>query len=237
MRKIWQNLRIVSSSFEPIDWDNVDTCVLDMDGTLLDLYFDNQFWHEHLPLRFAELSGMHADAARTHVRATLTAARGTLTGYCIDHWSEVFGLELNALEHELRDLIQVRPCSREFLTALRDHGIRLLLATNAPPRSLARKLEQTGIGSYFNEIISSHDFGYPKEFDEFWQALANRFTVEPSRTLFIDDNLAVLTAARRFGIRYLFGIAQPDSRGERVRHPNFHNLERLTDITVALGNR
>ena len=32
-----------------IDWDSIDTVLLDMDGTLLDLHFDNYFWTEHLP--------------------------------------------------------------------------------------------------------------------------------------------------------------------------------------------
>ena len=33
-----------------IDWTRIDTILLDMDGTLLDLGFDNFFWREHVPL-------------------------------------------------------------------------------------------------------------------------------------------------------------------------------------------
>lgn len=41
-----------------IDWSAIDTVLLDMDGTLLDLHFDNHFWQHHLPLRFAERHGL-----------------------------------------------------------------------------------------------------------------------------------------------------------------------------------
>ncbi|MCP4043692.1 MAG: haloacid dehalogenase, partial [Gammaproteobacteria bacterium] len=34
-----------------INWNSIHTVLLDMDGTLLDLHFDNQFWLEHVPLR------------------------------------------------------------------------------------------------------------------------------------------------------------------------------------------
>ncbi len=35
-----------------IDWDNIDTVLLDMDGTLLDLGFDNWFWQPHVPEQY-----------------------------------------------------------------------------------------------------------------------------------------------------------------------------------------
>ena len=41
-----------------IDWSQIDTVLLDMDGTLLDLRFDNHFWLELVPRRFAEMHGI-----------------------------------------------------------------------------------------------------------------------------------------------------------------------------------
>ena len=40
------------------DWDVVETIVLDMDGTLLDLSFDNILWNELLPRRYGEKHGL-----------------------------------------------------------------------------------------------------------------------------------------------------------------------------------
>ena len=36
-----------------IDWDRIDTVLLDMDGTLLDLHYDNTLWNELLPARYS----------------------------------------------------------------------------------------------------------------------------------------------------------------------------------------
>ena len=35
-------------------WDSIETFFLDMDGTLLDLAYDNYFWHKHIPKVYAK---------------------------------------------------------------------------------------------------------------------------------------------------------------------------------------
>ncbi len=216
-----------------VDWRTLDTCVLDMDGTLLDLHFDNQVWNERLPLRYAERAGLAHDAAQAHVSATLARAHGSLNWYCLEHWSREFGLDMSAIEGELESLIRVRPGVIAFLDFLRGRGIRLVLATNAHPVSLERKLAVTGIAPHFDVIVSAHQFGHAKEHDGFWPCLEQHCELPRERTLFIDDNPAVLAAARRFGIRYLFGVARPDSRRGRAAQPGFHSLEDFGELTSA----
>ena len=46
-----------------IDWNAIDTVLFDMDGTLLDLYYDNYFWHEYLPERWGAHNGMDSQSA------------------------------------------------------------------------------------------------------------------------------------------------------------------------------
>ena len=41
-----------------INWHDIDTVLLDLDGTLLDLHFDNYFWCQHLPLCYARRHGI-----------------------------------------------------------------------------------------------------------------------------------------------------------------------------------
>lgn len=41
-----------------IDWQAVDTVLLDMDGTLLDLAFDNYFWQKLVPETYGEQQGI-----------------------------------------------------------------------------------------------------------------------------------------------------------------------------------
>lgn len=39
------------------NWKTIDTVLLDMDGTLLDLHFDNHFWLSLVPQEFKQATG------------------------------------------------------------------------------------------------------------------------------------------------------------------------------------
>ena len=39
------------SLFPLPEWSRIDVVCLDMDGTVLDLHFDNHFWQTHVPRR------------------------------------------------------------------------------------------------------------------------------------------------------------------------------------------
>ena len=214
-----------------VSWSALDCVILDMDGTLLDLHFDKQLWYELLPLKYAALHDLEREQARARVRQVIEAERGTLAWYCLDHWSDVFGVDMTALEAELEHLIKPRPGALEFLRWIGDRGLRLILATNAHPASLARKLAVTGIAPWFADIVSAHDLGAAKESREFWQTLQRQLVFEPARALFIDDNSQVRKAAREWGIGRVFGVASPDSRGARVTATDGVCIEAFTDLT------
>ena len=193
------------------DWHAIRTVCLDMDGTVLDLRFDNLFWLEALPRRWGERHGVPAEEAITQLRARFDAKRGTLEWYCVDHWSEELDFDIAALKAELHEHIRYLPGAIEFLDAVRALGKRLLLTTNAHPISLAVKDRHTGLARHFDELVSSHEFGVPKESAEFWTRLAERHGVDPASTLFVDDSTAVLEAARAAGVLAVYQLLRPDS--------------------------
>ena len=193
------------------DWDRVQTVCLDMDGTVLDLRFDNLFWLDVLPRRWAQARGLGLSEAIALLKPRFEAKRGTLDWYCIDHWSEELEFDIAALKHELRAEIRYLPGALEFLARLRARGKRVLLTTNAHPISLAIKNGQTGLERHFDELVSSHEFGSPKESAQFWARLAESHAVVPDSTLFVDDSASVVAAARAAGIAYVYQVLQPDS--------------------------
>lgn len=190
--------------------------LVDMDGTLLDLAFDNFFWLELVPSEFARRSGVSPEAARRDIKARYDRVVGTLPWYCLDHWSRELGFDLLRLKREHRHLIRYLPMVPEFLAAVRERKLRLVLVTNAHPETLAVKLEQTGLAGWLDEIVTSHAFGAPKEAPPFWAALRKRLDFDPERSVSIDDSVPVLDAARIFGVRRTVAIARPDS--SRPRH-------------------
>ncbi len=195
-----------------LDWSAIDTVLLDMDGTLLDLHFDNHFWLEHLPKRWSELTGIDEAEARATLRAEYAVLQGKIEWYCLDYWTRRLNLPITALKREISDKIAMREDTPPFLQALQQSGRRIVLVTNAHPDSLSLKVELTPLAAYIDELISTHEFGVTKEQQALWQQLQARLGFDAKRTLFVDDSLPILHAAQQFGIGHLLAVANPDSQ-------------------------
>ena len=193
------------------DWNTIDTVLLDMDGTLLDLNFDNHFWQTHLPLRYAEHHGRDHAEVRSELAARFKKHEGTLPWYSVDFWTDELALDLLALKHEVAHLIDIHPGVPEFLTAARAGGKRVLLVTNAHHKSLTLKMARTGLSVHFDAMITSHELGLPKEDVAFWDALREVQPFDPKRTLLVDDTISVLESADKYGIAELRAICRPDT--------------------------
>jgi putative hydrolase of the HAD superfamily len=213
-----------------IPWDSIETVMLDMDGTILDLYYDRHFWFEHLPARYAQFHQLDITRAMRETREAILAQEGNLNWYCLDYWGERFGMDMSLLKREIKHLIGYLDGSEEFIRQVKAMGKPLWLVTNAHWGSIEVKMEQTNLHQYFDQIICSHDFGLPKEDPAFWQALQAKHPYQAAHTLFIDDNPNVLQGAKNAGLTHLINIRKPDSqRGEKhtLRFPSVRGLKDL----------
>ena len=222
--------------FPALDWSRIDTVLLDMDGTLLDLRFDNWFWQEHVPLRYAEAHGLREAQVRELLPAKFRAVRGTMNWYCIDYWTRELRLDIAAIKREAairrEALAQVGylPGALTFLSELRRRGKRRVLVTNAHPQTLAIKDEQVRLTEHFDACYSTHAFGVPKEDARFWPRLLAIEPFVPARTLFVDDSVPVLDAARDFGIRWLRAVRLPDSGSPAQDTGSHPAVDRVSDL-------
>jgi putative hydrolase of the HAD superfamily len=194
-----------------IIWNDVDTVLLDMDGTLLDLHYDNVLWNERLPERYATHHGVTTDAARATLELHFDETRHTLEHYCLDYWARFTQIDILSLHRELAHLIRYRPHAEAFLDRLKATGRRTVLVTNAHRGGLSIKDALTGLTGRLDHAFSAHDFRAPKESADFWTRLQNTLPFDSSRTILIDDNASVLSAGERHGVSQLITISQPDS--------------------------
>ena len=194
------------------DWADIDTVLLDMDGTLLDKFFDDYFWEHFVPENFAKKNGTTIDDAKEALLQRYRSVESTLQWTDLSYWSDELGLDIYHLKCCIDHLIRVHPFVIEFLEYVRKLRKRVCLITAAHPLSLGLKLRKTSIGHLFHEITCTDEVGVPKEDPIFWQELEKYLYFDRERTLFADDTAKVLKSAHQHGIKELIFVAKPSSR-------------------------
>jgi putative hydrolase of the HAD superfamily len=212
------------------DWAAIDTVLLDLDGTLLDLAFDTRFWRHTIPTAWAAAQGVTLEQARAQLVPRFREREGTLDWYSVAYWSRELGLDVAALKRDSMHEVQWLAGVPQFLATLRRNGKRLVLFTNAHPQALEIKDERTGVSGYLDAMFSSHQFDCPKEDARFWERVRVHEPFDPQRSIFVDDSPAVLAAARAAGIRWVVGLRHPDSQGTVRDHGPWPAVNRITDL-------
>jgi HAD superfamily hydrolase (TIGR01509 family) len=208
----------------------------DMDGTLLDLAFDSFIWMDLLPKVLAAQQQRSLQQVQAELDCFYRQHQGHLNWYSTQFWQRQLGIDVLKLQQQYQARIQPRPHCFALLKYLKHRGIDCWLLSNADQATLALKLETVPIRPYFSKIISSESLGFAKEDLRFWQHLQQQWPFERSQTCLVDDNYAVLSCAKDFGIGQLLSILQPDSQSVRsLLHPEFVHLAQLSDLPQHIG--
>jgi putative hydrolase of the HAD superfamily len=211
-------------------WDEIDSVLLDLDGTLLDLAFDNFVWMGRIPEIYAEARGLSVPEAQAELAPKFRAVQGTLDWYSIEYWSATLAIDIAQLHRDEAHRIGWLPGARGFLERMRERGKRLVLLTNSHPVTLAIKHEHTRVLDWFDAAFSSQQFGAPKEAPQFWSAARAVEPFDPARSIFVDDSRDVLHAARAAGVRWVYAVRRPDTSRRGHAHEEFTAVDAVAEL-------
>jgi putative hydrolase of the HAD superfamily len=209
------------------DWSAIDDVLLDMDGTLLDRHFDNFFFEEELPRRYAAKHGLSFEASRERLFALYRSVEGELDWTDLQYWTRVLGIDVVELTKEFDHMIAFLPGAEPFLRQLRALGKRVSVVTNAHAIGVGIKTARTGLDRLVDRIVNAFDVGYLKMRAPFWPRCQSILGFDPARTLYIDDDEACLAAAQHYGIHHIFHSAKSSSRLPPQPSPRYPSIENL----------
>lgn len=211
-------------------WSRIDYTLLDLDGTLLDRYFDDYFWEELLPQTYGQQKSLPLSQAKKRLYAAYKAEEGNLNWTDVDFWSKKLGVDVRALKEGIAHLVRLHPDVEPFLKFLQKEGKKIFIVTNAHPKTVDVKLKRTVLPFYLDGLLCAAEVGLAKEQDGFWERAQEKIGFDSKHTLFIDDNEKVLIAAKKFGIRYLifrgFSSSQTPVKTSR-RFPTLESFDAL----------
>jgi HAD superfamily hydrolase (TIGR01509 family) len=209
---------------------DIQFVLLDMDGTLLDKYFDDFFWEHLVPEKYAEKHAMTFGRAKEDLMEKYKVHEGTLNWTDLDFWSQELNLDIPALKEQIKHLIEVHPHVEDFLKMLKRMKKKVFLVTNAHYKSIDLKFRKTEIGRYFDSVLSSFDAGYPKESLKFWTTAEKRLGFDKQKTLFIDDTEEILRTAKQYGIKYILYKARSNSKVNPKSSPEFMQIHDFDEL-------
>ncbi|MGB1327536.1 MAG: GMP/IMP nucleotidase [Porticoccaceae bacterium] len=219
-----------------IDWDSIDTVLLDMDGTLLDLHFDYYFWTVHLPKKYCQIHSASLSKITPYIASRLEEKQGQLEWYCTDYWSDQFQLDIIQAQQEVKHLIAERDSVMAFLEGLGSMNKKRILITNSDRPSIDLKFANCAIAPCLDQVISSHDYRAAKEQQEFWHQLRAHIDFNPDTALFIDDSESVLDSAQQFGIKNLLSIKEPISSQLRQVDSKYPMVDNFMQLFTGNNN-
>ena len=225
-------------SVEGVDWSKLDTILLDMDGTLLDLEFDNHFWGTVIPGEWGRRRDLDIVSSQETLAPIFAAQRGRLNWYCLDFWSKTLDLDIPLIKAACAHGIRWRPHAERFMQHLQASHLDVMMITNAHPLTLEMKAARLPLAQWFDIMLSYHPTGTPKETPAFWDRLMAERPFDPERTLFIDDSEYVLEAADAYGVAHLITLRQPDSTippRQSTSYPAIHHFDEILNGLPALA--
>lgn len=157
------------------------------------------------------IKGIKINDAKKEVINLGKKLEGTMPWYKLSYWEEIFKVDLIKPAIKNSSYISFLPGAENTLKKLRQLNAEIILLTNCDSRLLSVKSNAVPFLKYADEVQSSTDLGFIKEDKDYWSVIFNKFSVDSSRSIFLDDNKSIVKMARNCGIKSAYHVLEPTS--------------------------
>jgi HAD superfamily hydrolase (TIGR01509 family) len=143
----------------------------------------------------------------------------------------ILSLRKEALYREiLRETgIEALPGVREFLQALKEHGVPCVIGSSTHRENVITTLEVLGLEDFFVDIVTAEDVKRGKPDPEVFLTAAARIDVAPVDVIVFEDALVGIAAAQAAGMRVV-AVTTTEPR-DKVAHADWV-VDRLDELSV-----
>jgi HAD superfamily hydrolase (TIGR01509 family) len=202
--------------------------IFDLDGLLLDT---EPGWQR----AETELLRRHGD---TYTEADAAASLGSPVWEVVDRYAHRLGLDDDGRDRLLGELLglaraeyagrlDLLPGADDLLNSLRGH-LPLAVASNTPRELVVQALAASGLGRYFDVVVTAEEVLNPKPAPDIYVAACRELAVTPSEAVALEDSALGMAAARQAGLTV---IAVPQS-GAVDTSAAHHVIGSLAELVV-----
>lgn len=200
-----QNLKRLFAARRPTDnrlkIEGIDCAVFDLDGTLFD---SNDLW-ERIDFEFLSKRGFEVPSDYIVKVSALNfreAALYTKKLFNLPETTEELIAEWRGMaQYEYEHNIGLKPFAKEYLTELKQHGLRLGIATSLPPSLFIPALKNNDIFDLFDCYCTAEKSERGKEYPDFFNETIRELQSVPERCLFFEDVLSAMKSIKQVGAK------------------------------------
>ena len=181
----------------------LEAVLWDLDGVIADTgIYHCRAWQTVFPKRGANFT--EEDFMRHFGQRNDTIIRDTL-GDSIS--PEEINIIASEKEVTYRRLVaeNIKPLhgAIELIRSLREQGIKMAIASSAPPENIQIIIGGLGIEDYFNAIAWGREVAESKPNPQIFLLAARKLGIEPGNCIVIEDSVAGVAAAKSAGMKCL----------------------------------
>ena len=219
---------------------NIQACVFDAYGTLLDL-------NGAIAAVSAGLGDRAADLLRVWRRKQLEytwlrslmgrhADFAQVTREALEYACAAIGADATGLQAAMLDAffhLPAYPDAEPLLRTIRARGLRTAVLSNGTPAMLEAGLQSTGLGPLLDAVLSVEDVGIYKPSPAVYQHASAALGITPEALVFVSANAWDIAGASSAGLRAIW-INRTGAPPERLPYGPAVEVGSLGEISITL---